>query len=681
MLAKVPAKRRDTRSSFASLNKYLSGDKLERETGEIIRSANDVQIDTNCLSAHTASAEMRAIADTNPRVKDPVYHCILSWQAGENPTDAQMFEAARAAQNSVGMDAHQYVYAIHRDTDNAHVHMMVNRVHPDTAKSVYPDRDFFKLDKCMRECELTQGWAHDKGPHEVKNGHIVRAERSSDTPPLPTKAKDFEAVTGHESLITYAQSVKVDALEAVKKGNWQELHSVLRKHGLEIKEAGQGFKIYSLADKTQTPIKASDMDGALGGGKLKKALGAYEKPLRVVTSEKPERTYQSDPAEREHRREERAVERAILKQQHKEECTAKRAEAGGRDAKSEYARLREGARAVRERIRSEGYDKPTTKYLLSIAAMEAVQQRESLKKSLAEERNAKRPPGYRTWVADRAEAGDKAAIAQLKGWQYQDSRKRAAAEKSEREEAARGALKGSDQQSTELVDVTAGICWKVDRSTGDVTYQQAGRDLLRDTGKQVSVLDQQSDQAITAGLMLASQKFGSTLTLTGSSEFQRRTVEIAVLQHMHVKFLDQAAEQYRLQLIQQQGQGNGISERTAEAEKPIQAHRQSIGAPDSLVCRSCSQAMWTVTVDCGRRTTTAPANRVFCGPTREMVWEQGQEQNKGVIGDCSAYLAFRGRSDEDAEDDVPVTAKALAAVVVQAGVIEPAASETFGRFA
>lgn len=561
MIGKIPAKRGDGRSSFSTLSRYIVGHKLDRTTGEILRSASDVVCLTNCLSVNTASAEMKAAADSNPRIKDPVYHAVLSWREGEKPTDEQIIEAAKAAQKSIGMDGHQYVFAIHRDTDNAHVHMMINRVHPDTAKAVYPQNDFYKLDKCMREVELVQGWAHNNGPYCVKDGAVVRAEREAGKQPsLPTKAKDFQAATGHQSLASYAQAVAAEVVKSLDTGNWQELHGALRKHGLEIKEAGQGFKIYSVDDPKQTPIKASDMADQLGGGKLKKRLGEFEKPLRVVAAEKPERTYQRDPAERERLREERAVERAFLKQQHKEVCAAKRAAAGGRDAKSEYARLRAEAKAVRERIRSEGYDKTATKYLLSIAAMEAVQKHELLKKSLAEERNAKRPLGYRAWVADRAEAGDRAAISQLKGWQYQDSRKRAAAEKSEQEEAARGAIKGSDQQSAELQEVTAGIRWRVDKSTGDVTYQQAGRDLLRDTGKQVSVLDQQSDQAITAGLLLASQKFGGMLTLTGSADFQRRAVELAVQKNLQVKFLDPAAEQYRQQLIQTKEQSNGRTE-------------------------------------------------------------------------------------------------------------------------
>lgn len=136
MIAKVPEKRNDGRSSFASLGRYLAGEKIDRETGEIVRSAEDIHLETNCLSVRTASAEMRAVADQNARVKDPVYHCILSWREGEKPTNDQVREAAMAALKSVGMEGHQYVLAVHRDSDNTHVHLMVNRVNPETYKAV-----------------------------------------------------------------------------------------------------------------------------------------------------------------------------------------------------------------------------------------------------------------------------------------------------------------------------------------------------------------------------------------------------------------------------------------------------------------------------------------------------------------------------------------------------------------
>jgi hypothetical protein len=90
MIAKVPEKRGDKRSSFRTLRDYIA--RLERTdlaTGEVL--SLGVPVETNCISFETASAEMRIVAESNTRVKDPVYHVVLSWQAGETPTDAQMF--------------------------------------------------------------------------------------------------------------------------------------------------------------------------------------------------------------------------------------------------------------------------------------------------------------------------------------------------------------------------------------------------------------------------------------------------------------------------------------------------------------------------------------------------------------------------------------------------------------
>ena len=85
---------------------------------------------------------------------------------------------------------------------------------------------------------------------------------------------------------------------------------------------------------------------------------------------------------------------------------------------------------------------------------------------------------------------------------------------------------------------------------GDVTYSKNGRDVLRDEGQHIAVLDQNSDEAITAALLLAREKFGPNLTLTGSPEFQRRVVSVAVAQGSPIKFVDPQLEAMRMRLEQ-----------------------------------------------------------------------------------------------------------------------------------
>lgn len=582
MIAKVPARRNDGRSSFASLSNYLTAAKLDRETGEVLRDLRDVHIESNCLSVQTAPVEMRAVADMNARANDPVYHCVISWQAGERPTDKQMVDAAKAAQAAIGMDGHQYLYAIHKDTDNVHIHMMINRVHPDTHKAVYPKRDYFALDKCMREIEISQGWKHDNGPYRVSDGKVIRSERKA-TPSTPTKVRDLEAATGGQSLLSYAQEAAPEIVKTLESWKWQELHSALRQHGLAIREAGQGFKIFDIANPETPPIKASDVAPELGGGKLKKRLGEFEKPLRVVSAEKSAKTYnpyrEAKRSERDERREARAAARLELRQRfetEKRERSAKVLEL--RAAERQALRdLSQYSRTERERVRALRLGPESTKTRMSLIAMEAAAKREKIKESSVQKRAATRGNSYRDWCSQEATAGDEAAIAQLKSWEYQETRRRRAAEKAEEEAARTGSIR-ADEDAKKMEKQRAqpappagpllilqNVEWTVDHCTGDVTYRLRGADALRDTGRQVSVLQPTDDESVEAALRLGAQKFGAKLTLTGPQGFQRRCVEIAVKKGLGLKFSDPTTETYRLQLERQRGSNS--KEKSGEHSK------------------------------------------------------------------------------------------------------------------
>ena len=72
---------------------------------------------------------------------------------------------------------------------------------------------------------------------------------------------------------------------------------------------------------------------------------------------------------------------------------------------------------------------------------------------------------------------------------------------------------------------------------GDVTYSQAGRDALRDTGRAVDVFTR-DDATIEAALWLAQQKFGRRLTVAGDGEFEGRVAAIAARAGLQVEFSD-----------------------------------------------------------------------------------------------------------------------------------------------
>ncbi|EJF5840384.1 relaxase/mobilization nuclease domain-containing protein, partial [Salmonella enterica] len=84
----------------------------------------------NCVSIETASQEMEYTARQARFGKsnsDPVFHYILSWQAHESPRPEQLYGSVRHTLKALGLSSHQYVSAVHTDTDNLHVHVAVNR--------------------------------------------------------------------------------------------------------------------------------------------------------------------------------------------------------------------------------------------------------------------------------------------------------------------------------------------------------------------------------------------------------------------------------------------------------------------------------------------------------------------------------------------------------------------------
>lgn len=588
MLAKVPPKRADGKTSFKSLAKYAcERDHIDPETGAVER--RECSTETNCLDKDTAWREMKAVSDMNGRVKDPVYHFTVSWPAHEKPTDAQVFEAGREGMKSLGMEGHQYLAAVHRDTDNVHGHYMVNRVNPETYKAVYPDRDYFKLDKTMREMELRQGWSHDKGPYAVheRNGQKVvdwakdePSHRQPDREKLPGKARQMEVMTGNESLTTYAQGQpKKDALEALNKGGgWHELHEALGRHGLEIRQKGQGFAIHSKTDPEQTPIKASTMAQELGGGKLTKRIGPYQEPRPEIQQEKAKREYSDqrpkadpkrDPNAREEKRDERAAERRELRERYKaftEEWKTAKAPARAamyEDQKQRRQALTEKHKSQRETIRTSGLSTEQKKALYSVAAFDTAAKRAELNETIKGEREAfrqERPQSFREWTADRAQEGDRAAMRQVRGWAYQDKRTAKDMQQADAK-AERGPHLGTtDNEQHDPAKprrVTDRVSWAVDRKTGAVDYKVDDRDAFRDSGRRLDYTEQgrKDKDSIEAGLLLAREKFaGKALKVTGPDDFRERVLQTAIERKLDVRFSDKELEQRREAGLRQQAE-------------------------------------------------------------------------------------------------------------------------------
>jgi hypothetical protein len=206
----------------------------------------------------TAAIEMNAVAARNTRCKDPVYHIILSWPEYEKPDQDAIFDAAEHALKSLNLDSHQYVVAIHGNTDNIHCHIAVNRIHPETFKSRNIEWSKKSLHWAARKSEIKHNWTHDNGIYIVQlnenNEKIIILNPDHDYT-LPHAHREIFLPVWHDpdSLESWlktkvAKSLKRDLPDI---DGWNALHSWLSKYDITLTDTGGGgMRLY--ADNPET---------------------------------------------------------------------------------------------------------------------------------------------------------------------------------------------------------------------------------------------------------------------------------------------------------------------------------------------------------------------------------------------------------------------------------------------
>src|SRR5216684_2865034 len=100
---------------------------------------------------------MNATALQTPRAQEPAYHIALSF-APEDPVDRAMMEGvADRLLARLGLAEHQAVLVAHRDRPHAHVHLVVNRIHPETGRTWDPWHDWKRIRHALSAEERALG--------------------------------------------------------------------------------------------------------------------------------------------------------------------------------------------------------------------------------------------------------------------------------------------------------------------------------------------------------------------------------------------------------------------------------------------------------------------------------------------------------------------------------------------
>ena len=501
------------KSNVVSLVDYLTNTHGRQErVGEITV--------TNCHSDRhdAASLEMLNTQSLNTRAQsDKTYHLIISFRPGELPSAATVRAIEARICHRLGFGEHQRVSVLHHDTNNVHLHLAINKIHP----TRYTLHEPYKAYQAFGElCDsLEEAFHLERDQHQVP-------KTSGEN-----RASDMERQAGTESLIGWMQRECLHELRSAD--TWSALHQVLHQHGLAIQPRGQGLVI---TDGQGTFVRASSVARDLSKMSLERRLGRFQPP-GIVQTAKPTRRYEPKPVrsrmdttalyERyQQDRLVRAQRRAVAMQEARSRKTqhidaAKRAGQIKRDTikltmrgritkKLLYAKVSQSLRSDLHQI--------VDRHRQDCAAITARYQRLT----------------WADWLRQQALAGNTEALRALRA-----------------RDASRG-LTGDTIAAvgTSFVKAVVGAHQDYITKQGTIIYR-VGLSAVRDDGARLQVSREVTNEGIDAALRLAIQKYGTTIAVSGSDAFQTRVAQVAAHSRLTIRFDDARLEQQRQHLTQE----------------------------------------------------------------------------------------------------------------------------------
>lgn len=489
MIAKKIPMRKANLSSFEGLVTYLAGSQ------GVANRVGKVEIHNyESSDLRWAVQETLAVQDQNKRsAADKTYHLMVSLAGGEFLTDEQLSRIEQSMIEALGYAEHQRISVVHRDTDNLHFHVAINKVHPEK-KTIHEPYNDFKI--LGRECR--------KFEEEYGLQRVQRGGRGN-------KKIDMEEVAGIESLIGW---IRRECGEQIKEAKtWEQLYHVLSDHGLEIKLRGNGFVI----SDGEHHVKASSVDREFSKSALEKRLGAFDQKTGVKA--KPSKTYREKPLSK--------ANVDDLFRQYKEEKELQKSRrqdfflhlAQNRDM--EIGRIKEKYAFRRSLIRhsSSGIARRILYRMLFRQMKDEIR---SVRTDYARRRavffEQNKGFAWADWLKHRAAEGDVRVLDAL------------------RRRGKDAGYKGNRFVGKESGGF-AGI--KVDTVTkkGTVIYAEDGM-TIRDTGSVLKLAAIPDDKAVSRALEIAIGRYGKVLTIGGTRHFQDKVARIAAAKGLDVSFTD-----------------------------------------------------------------------------------------------------------------------------------------------
>ncbi|MCU7927533.1 MAG: relaxase/mobilization nuclease domain-containing protein [Candidatus Thiodiazotropha sp. (ex Dulcina madagascariensis)] len=510
MIAKHVPMRSLGKSDFAGLVRYISN-----KQGKTERLGNVQAINCQADTMPAVIAEVLATQRLNTRAEgDKTYHLLVSFRPGEKPDADTLRTIEERICAGLGYGDHQRVSAVHHDTDNLHIHIAINKIHPTRHTMHEPYQSYRTLG------DLCQAVERDYG--------LERENHQSKRTIAEGRAADMEQHAGIESLVSW---IKRECLDEIRGApSWAELHQVMRDNGLALRLRANGFVIKA-GDGTM--VKASTVARDLSKPKLEAWLGVFEPSDEQVERVQARKEYKKRPM----RSRIDTVELYAKYQEEQLALTATRGEAWEK-AKGRKARLIEAAKRSnklrRSAIKLMGGTRFAKKLLYAQAHKALRDEIQSINKQYQKERTSlferHKRQTWADWLKQQALNGDGQALVALRA-----------------REAAQGlkgdTIKGDGGGLPGHTPVTDNITKK-----GTIILR-AGATAVRDDGEKVQVSRQATSQAVEEALRMAAARYGKRITVTGTAEFKAQAILSAVSAELPIIFSDAGLERRRQTLL------------------------------------------------------------------------------------------------------------------------------------
>jgi hypothetical protein len=504
-------------ASWTRLGAYILDTTHEGEKVAWARAVNCGHDDPGWAVKHILATQQR-----NTRSKsDKSYHLVVSFPEGERPTRAQIEDIEDRLCEALGFGDHQRVSAVHQNTDNWHLHVAINKVHPATFRNVTPVRDHYRLQAACAELEIRHGLTRE--PHTI-DPEQSRANRARG------RAADFEARHGGQSFLAWVQAHAGAALVAARDAGtgWQAVHQVAASFDLAVKRRGAGLVISHRSD-LRLHAKASDVDRVLSLKAMEDRLGPFEPPGQQTQAAPAQTRYERPAAsgdlyeafkrEREAAIREREAAIRRLRLQHRAYA----------DELAAWYRQRmrlEHAQGLKGALRRDGFQHIAGERQKDRTARIA-REREERRQVAA----AHPVPNWQGYLEAEAANGNEAALAALRSRQRRTQRLG--------DEILTAADAGQARHIV-LQHLRPAI-----RRDGRVIYRVTDGGMVSDEAARVRV-PQLTTAAAFLALSLAADRFGARpLVVNGTEAFRSQLVSVAGIEGLSVTFADPALERQR----------------------------------------------------------------------------------------------------------------------------------------